>query len=99
QRLGGDESAEFYQASIAPDGRRAIIKLVPEAVVNGPELFDLWHRTRDLRHPNLIGLMDFGRADLDGEIALYAVFEDHEDSLAAALGRGPLDPSESREVL
>src|SRR5688572_23383935 len=87
QRLGGDESAEFFQTSIAPDGRRAIIKLVPEAVVNGPELFDLWHRTRELHHPNLIELIDYGRADLGGEIVLYAVFEDHDDSLASALCR------------
>ena len=98
QWLGGDDSAAFFQTS-APDGGRAVVKLVPEAVVDGAAPLDLWHRTRQLRHPNLIELLDCGRADLRGEIVLYAVFESPDETLASALSRSPLSPRESREVL
>ena len=99
QWLGGDDSAAFFQTSLAPDGRRAVVKLIPEAVVDGAAPLDLWHRTRQLRHPNLIELLDCGRADHGGEIVLYAVFESPDDTLASALSRSPLNQVESREVL
>jgi hypothetical protein len=99
QWLGGDDSAAFFRTAPAPDGRRAVVKLVPEAVVDGTATLDLWHRTRQLRHPNLIELLDCGRADHGGEIVLYAVFESPDDTLAAALNQSPLNPQESREVL
>jgi hypothetical protein len=99
QWLGGDDSAAFFQTSLAPDGSRAVVKLVPEAVVDGAGLLDLWHRTRQLRHPNLVELLDCGRAALGGEIAFYALFEFPDDTLASALSRSPLNQEESREVL
>src|SRR3984957_9993675 len=99
QWLGGDDSAAFFQTSMAPDGTRAVVKLVPEAVVDGAGLLELWHRTRQLRHPNLIELLDYGQADLGGEIAFYAIFESPDDTLASALSRSPLNQQESREVL
>lgn len=99
QWLGGDDSAAFFQTSMAPDGRRAVVKLVPEAGVDGAALLDLWQRTRQLRHPNLIELLDCGRADHRDEIVLYAVFESPDDTLASALSRSPLNREEAREVL
>jgi hypothetical protein len=75
------------------------VKLVPEAVAGGAASLDLWHRTHQLRHSNLIELFDYGRAEHRGEIVLYAVFESPDDSLTTALSRGPLDREESREVL
>lgn len=99
QWMGGDDSAAFFRTAPAPSGRCAVVKLVPEAVVDGAATLDLWHRTRQLRHPNLIELLDCGRADRDGEIVLYAVFESPDDTLASALSRSPLNPQESREVL
>ena len=50
----------------------------------------IWQRTRQLRHPNLLELLDCGRAELSGEIALYAVFEHADDTLASALTLSPL---------
>ncbi len=99
QWLGGDDSAAFFRTSPAPNGRRAVVKLVPEAAVDSTATLDLWHRTRQLRHPNLIELLDCGRADHGGEIVLYAVYESPDDTLASALSRSPLNPQESREVL
>jgi hypothetical protein len=99
QWLGGDDNAAFFQTSLAPEGRRAVVKLVPEAIADGAGPLNLWHRTRQLRHPNLVELLDCGRADLGGEIAFYALFEAPDDTLASALSRSPLNQQESREVL
>src|SRR5215467_4819399 len=99
QCLGGDDHAAFFQTSPDPDGHRAVVKLVPEAVVTGAPPLDLWHRIRQLRHPNLIELLDYGRADHEGQIVFYAVFESPDETLSSALSRSPLDPRESREVL
>jgi hypothetical protein len=97
--LGGDENAAFFQAAPSPDGRRAVVKLIPEASVDGAAQLDLWHRTRQLRHPNFLELLDSGRADLGGEIVLYAAFESPDDTLASALAQGPLSKQDAREVL
>ncbi len=97
--LGGDDNAAFFQTSVAPDGRPAVVKLVPEPAAGGAGPLGLWRRTRQLRHPNLVELLDCGQADLDGEIASYALFEAPDDTLASALGREPLNQEESREVL
>jgi hypothetical protein len=99
QWLGGDDRAAFFQTSVATDGRRAVVKLIPEAAADGAAPLDLWHRTRQLRHPNLVELLDCGRADHGGEMAIYAVFESPDETLASALSRSPLNQVESREVL
>lgn len=99
QWLGGDDNAAFFQTSLSPDGRRAVVKLVPGASVDGAAQLDLWHRIRQLCHPNLIALLDCGRADHESETVLYAVYEFPDDTLGSALSRAPLDQLESREVL
>lgn len=96
--LAGDENAAFFQTSLSPE-RRAVVKLVPQKAGDGAVLLDLWYRTRQLRHPNLIELLDFGRAEHGGETVFYAVFESPDETLASALERSPLDSRESREVL
>ena len=97
--MGGDDRAAFFETPPAPDGSRAVVKLVPEPVANDGGPLDLWLRTRQLRHPNLIELLDCGRIQHHGENAIYAVFEAPDETLAAALDRAPLDPHEARAVL
>jgi hypothetical protein len=97
--LSGDEAAAFFETSLAPDGRRAVVKLVPEAAVDGDAQLALWQRTRSLRHPNLLQLLDCGRAELADEVVVYAVFEFADDTLASALAHAPLSEAEAREVL
>jgi hypothetical protein len=96
--LAGDESTAFFQASIEPEGR-AVVKLVPQTAGDGAALLELWYRIRQLRHPNLSELLDFGRAEHSGETAFYAAYESPDETLATALERSPLDSQESREVL
>ena len=97
--LSGDEAAGFFETSVAPDGRRAVVTLVPASATDSAVQLALWRRTRSLRHPNLLQLLDCGRAELSGEIALYAVFEYADDTLARALAQAPLSEAEAREVL
>ena len=99
QWLGGDDGAAYFQTSLAPDGRHAVVKLVPERAGDGDRLLNLWQRIRQLRHPNLVELLDCGRADLDGELAFYALFESPDDTLASALSGSPLNQQEARDVL
>jgi hypothetical protein len=97
--LGGDENTAVFQTSLPADGRRAIVKLVTQAACDGTAILDRWQRIRQLRHPNLIGLLDCGRAEHRSEAAFYAVFEWADETLADALERSPLNAQESREVL
>src|SRR4051812_48606565 len=86
QWIGGDDQAAYFQTTITAGDRRAIVKVVPEAALpDSASQLELWHRTRQLRHPNLLELFDSGRADLAGEIILFAVFESPDDTLSSAL--------------
>src|SRR5260370_17916261 len=91
----GDETAAYFEALSAPDGRRAAAKLVPESTVDAGAQLALWQRTRCLQHPNLRALLDCGRAELAGEVVLYAAFEYADDSLASALPPSPLPDAET----
>jgi hypothetical protein len=97
--LSGDDAAGFFETSLASDGSRAVVRLVRESAVDGDAQLALWKRTRQLRHPNLRELLDCGRAELAGDVVLYAVFEHADDTLAAALSVSPLSEPEAREVL
>jgi hypothetical protein len=97
--LSGDDAAGFFETSLASDGRRAVVRLVRESEVDGAAQLALWQRTRQLQHPNLRELLDCGRAELSGDIVLYAVFEHADDTLAYALAQSPLSEAEAREVL
>src|SRR5208283_656318 len=95
--LGGNDGAAFFRTSLGPDGRPAVVKLAPEAAADGEAPLEFWHRTRQLCHPNLIELLDCGRAGHSGESVHYAVFESPDETLADAVGRSPLNPQEARE--
>jgi hypothetical protein len=97
--LSGDDAAGFFETTLPADGRPAVVKLVLESAVDGATQLALWQRTRSLHHPNLLELLDCGRAELAGEIVVFAVFEHADDTLASALAQGPLTEAEAREVL
>ncbi len=99
QWFAGDDNAAFFQSSLSADGRRAVVKLIPETAPDAAARLDLWQRTRHLRHPNLVEFIDCGRAEHDGQNVVYAVFEAPDDTLSTGLSRSPLDRDESRQVL
>ena len=98
--LGQSGNAAFFRGLRDGDDRPVLLKLIPAST--DPSLGDaplaLWSRISRLSHPNLLALLDFGRAENAGDAFLYAAFEFPDDTLAAALGRAPLSETESREV-
>ena len=101
--VNGDDDAGFFEASRGesegPAAEHFTIKVLPQSHADASAQLALWERTKDLEHPNLRRLVDFGRAELDGQIVLYAVMEKADDTLASALSQGPLSETEAREVL
>jgi hypothetical protein len=98
QQIGGDASAAFFAAS-RDDGERALVKLVPIDAPDAEPQLTIWQRTRHLRHPHLLELLDLGRTESAGSAYLYAAFEYPDDNLASAIEHGPISEQETREVL
>jgi hypothetical protein len=94
QWLEGDDTAAFFQTPPGPDGRRNIVKLVPETETNRDIQLSRWSRIRRLQHSNLVELLDCGWASLDEETVLFAVFEAPDDTL----GQATLTPEEALDV-
>src|SRR5207248_4317299 len=88
---------EFLQDDV--DGAPALVKRVPESAPYARRQFDMWQRARQLRHPNLLDVLDVGSTEVDGERYLYAAFERPDDTLASAIEHGPLTEQETREIL
>ena len=103
QWVSGDDRTGFFDAlqgeETGPAAPRFSIKVVAQADADGSGQLAIWQRTRELDHPNLRRLVDFGRAELDGQIVLYAVMEKADDSLSSGLSQGPISEPEAREVL
>ena len=97
--MSGDDNAAIFETFHGEDTEPFTVKVMAQADADGSAQLDLWQRTKALEHPNLRRLLDFGRAELDGQIVLYAVMEKADDSLASALAQGPLSEPEAREVL
>jgi len=96
--VDGDDGAGFFD-SATPDGNPVTVKLAPQTDASGAAQLALWQRAQALRHPNLRRVLDFGRAELEGEIVGYLVLEKADDTLASALSQGSLSENEAREVL
>jgi eukaryotic-like serine/threonine-protein kinase len=99
--LGESKGAAFFRTTFGPEQRPAVLKLIPEtSSAAGEEQLKLWRIAARIAHPNMLRLLDHGRADEEGgDHFLYAVFEFPDDTLAGAVGRGPLSAEETREVL
>src|SRR5262245_40421404 len=98
QRLGGDNGAAFFTASLE-DGERALMKLVPASAIDASEQFATWQRTRHLRHPHLLHLREAGYSEVGGQEYLYALFDYPDDNLASAIEHGPISEQETGAVV
>jgi hypothetical protein len=90
--LGTDSSGALYRTTFGPERKPALLKLVRPEPSMAAEQLALWKRTARLSHPNILTLLDCGRADS----YLYAVFEFPDDSLQ---GAGRLEEADARPVL
>jgi len=99
-----NDGAFYLTSQSATDSeppRPALLKLVPgHAAVSGQ--LAAWEKLAGQQHPNVLSILDCGRAGPLGPAGtyyLYAVFEYPDDSLAAAVDAHLLTESDSRDVL
>ena len=93
-----DNTGAFFSA-INDAGDRLLMKLIPARSAGAERQSARWHRSRHLRHQNLLRVHDVGSAALDGTDYIYAVFEYPDDMLSSALRHGPLSEPEVNGVL
>jgi len=99
QYLGGsDDSAVFLTQVAAPQSQKAAIKFIPAGPAAELQL-SLWHRIKQLSHPNLLRVFEIGRCRLQNRDRLYVVMEYAEENLAQILPERALTESEAREML
>ena len=96
--LGQSESGAWFQTFSEARNSRAVLETMREEGPEGELQLACWRRVRLLSHPHLQMLYDCGRTSHHGESLLYAVFENPDDSLDAALSQGALTESEKHDV-
>lgn len=98
---GSDHSAVFLttRKNAAGDSEKAAIKLISADLVDAGKQLQRWQSARALSHPNLIRILDSGRAKLDGTKLLYVVEECAEENLAQILPERALTADETRGML
>src|SRR5215469_15441508 len=104
--LGESDNAAFFRTSYGAEQRPAVLKLISAEAVNAELQLELWRELRELSHPALLQLLDFGSCTGNGSAAdggtgdsyLFAVYEFPEDTLEAAQSRAPLAENEKREI-
>ncbi len=78
----------------------AIIKIFrPRTSHLASELLAALRAGKELPHPNLVAIRDFGQATLQGSRIVYAVMERADENLASVLRTRTLDKDEARELL
>ena len=83
----------------AAGSKEAVIRLRSADGVEGEKQLLQWKAASVLSHPNLIGIYEAGRSELDGVELIYAVEEYAEENLAQILPDRVLTPGEAREML
>jgi TonB family protein len=92
-----DHSAVFLTQGA--DLKNAAIKLVSADGADAEKQLLRWKAARDLTHPNLIGIFEAGRCQLDGTKLLYVVQEYAEENLSQILPERALTADETRGML
>jgi serine/threonine protein kinase len=99
QYLGGTEDSAVFLTQIdAPQRKKAAMKFIPAGPAAELQL-SLWHRVKQLAHPNLLPIFEIGRYRLLNRDRLYVVMEYAEENLSQILPERALTESEAREML
>jgi TonB family protein len=98
--LGGSEvSAVYLTAFESNPPRMAALKLVPASEPDAEGRLAGWTAAARLSHPNLIGIIDCGRCELDRCKFVYQVTDYGDEVLSEVLQGRPLSADEAREML
>jgi len=96
--LAEGERRAVYETSYLD--QPAIIKIFyPRSSRDASELLAGFAAARNLHHPNLLTVFDFGRAEIEGHEIVYIVTERADENLGAVLRGRILDDEEARDVL
>jgi hypothetical protein len=96
--LAEGERQAVYETSYREEP--AIIKIFrPRSSQPASELLATLSAGKELQHPNLIAIRDFGQTTVQGSSIVYAVMERAEENLAGVLRARTLNEDEARELL
>src|SRR5277367_4812758 len=98
QWLGGSGHGAVFLTE-RDDSQRAVIKLIPAALLDADAQLAHWEIAAKLSHPNLMHLFGGGRCQIDGTPILYLVMEYADENLAQILPLRPLAPEEAEQML
>jgi eukaryotic-like serine/threonine-protein kinase len=90
-------SAWFETETGHPQKTRATIS-VTEALTDADEVTERLQAAQNVKHPNLVEIVQVGQVSLDGTLLVYALMEPIEQSLSDVLQSQALSPEEGREV-
>jgi hypothetical protein len=81
------------------NGLPAALRLMPDHSLQAAQQLSAWQVALGFDHPNLVRILDAGRANADGTPLIFAVCEYPDDFLAALVEQRPLSAAETRELL
>jgi len=96
---GSDHSGVFLTRRGADKSEKAVIKLTSIDSTEAEQQLARWNGARALSHPNLIGIFEAGRCEVEGAKLLYVVEEYAEENLAQILPERALTADETRGLL
>jgi TonB family protein len=97
--LGGSESSGTFLTELSGAGsQKAAIKLF-STPAHAEDRLSTWKEAAPLSHVNLVRILHFGRAEVDGAPITYVVTEFAEELLSQIIPERPLAANEAREML
>ena len=97
--LGGSGTTGIFLTEISgAAAQKAAIKLF-STPAQAEDRLSTWTEATSLSHVNLVRVLHFGRAEIDGAPVVYVVTEFAEEVLSQIIPERPLAPDEAREML
>ena len=97
QELRRDRAGTFYAVASAA-GERVLAKVAPGDGLEAEGQLVRWQRAQEIRHGSLLAILAAGRIERHGHGYIYAIFENPDDVLSAALAQGAFGEEEARAV-
>lgn len=99
QWLGGSPRTGVFLTEMADPPRKAALKLIAADPEQAEARIAAWAASAHLSHPNLIGVIQTGRCQVDDTDLIYVLTEDADEILSEVLPDRPLTPDETAELL